>query len=54
MKKWNTPDVTELNITETAGGFLKVGWEGPFDVIFGDTPDKTDEKNDSTTTEEES
>lgn len=48
MKKWNTPDVTELNIKDTANGFLKVGWEGPFDVIFGDCGDKNGEKNDST------
>ena len=36
MKKWNTPSITELNINETANGYFKVGYEGPFDIVFGD------------------
>lgn len=36
MKKWNTPSITELNINETANGYFKVGFEGPFDVVFGE------------------
>ncbi len=41
MKKWNTPSITELNINETANGFLNVGFEGPYDIVFGDkTTDK--------------
>ena len=31
MKKWNTPSITELNINETANGY-----EGPFDIVFGE------------------
>ena len=36
MKKWNTPSITELNINETANGYFKVGYEGPFDIVLGD------------------
>ena len=36
MKKWNTPSISELNINETANGFLNVGYEGPFDIVLGD------------------
>ena len=35
MKNWNAPEVQELNINETAGGFVKIGLEGPFNIIFG-------------------
>ena len=35
MKKWNAPEVAELDIAETAGGFIKIGWEGPLDIVFG-------------------
>lgn len=35
MKTWNAPKVQELNINETAGGFIKIGWEGPLDIVFG-------------------
>ena len=55
MKKWNAPEVAELNITETAGGFWKVGVEGPFNVVFGDKDGSNDSKEDGTTnTEDES
>ena len=36
MKEWNAPEMVELNIAETANGFWKIGWEGPFDIVFGD------------------
>lgn len=43
MKQWNTPDVKELNIAETANGFININWEGPLDIVFGkegnSTPD---------------
>lgn len=32
MKKWNTPEVAELNINETADGLFPALYEG----IFGD------------------
>lgn len=32
MKKWNTPEVAELNINETADGLFPAMYEG----IFGD------------------
>lgn len=41
MKTWNAPEVQELNINETAGGFWKVGLEGPFNVIFGKEEETT-------------
>lgn len=47
MKTWNAPEVKELNINETANGILSVDWEGPFDIIFGDYGDKSN-NNDST------
>ena len=47
MKKWNAPEVAELNITETAGGFLKVGAEGPFNIVFGDFTNKDGSDKDS-------
>lgn len=47
MKKWNTPDVTELNINETANGMFDVNWEGPYDFILGDH-DKCDDQKPST------
>ncbi|MBR6643583.1 MAG: hypothetical protein IKL28_07990 [Lachnospiraceae bacterium] len=55
MKKWNAPEVAELNIAETAGGFWKVGVEGPFNVVFGDKDGGTNDnnKNDGTTGTEE-
>lgn len=57
MRKWNTPVVSELNITETADGFFNINWETPFDVIGhksdkkpvtpSETPDNTgDTEND--------
>lgn len=49
MKTWNAPEVEELNINETAGGFLKIGYEGPFDILFGE---KEEEKKDDTVVEE--
>lgn len=54
MKKWNTPDVTELNITETAGGVINFGFEGPFNIVFGDGSNKDGEKPSTPSTEEES
>lgn len=32
MKKWNTPDLMELNINETAGGFGKNYYEEDVEV----------------------
>ena len=32
MRKWNTPEVTELNINETANGLFPAAYEG----ILGD------------------
>jgi len=52
MKTWNAPEVEELNINETAGGFFKVGYEGPFDIILGDKEDKEEDKKDDTVVEE--
>lgn len=51
MKTWNAPDVTELNISETANGYFNVSFEGPFDVVFGDRGDKSD-SSDATPNEE--
>jgi len=45
MKKWNAPEVAELNIAETAGGFLKLGFEGPLDIVFGDFTNKGNDKD---------
>ena len=42
MKKWNTPEVIDVNISETADGILNVGWEGPFNIVFGDRSEKTE------------
>lgn len=41
MKKWNTPEIAELNIDETANGFLPLEFEGtdtknPLYYIFND------------------
>ena len=36
MKTWKNAEVVEVSINETAGGFFKIGWEGPFNVVFGD------------------
>lgn len=33
MKKWNTPEVAELNVTETANGLFDFDWESPFNVL---------------------
>ena len=44
MKKWNAPEVAELNINKTADGFFDVDWEGPFNVVFKDG-DKADEES---------
>lgn len=52
MKQWNTPEMQELNISDTENGFLNVGFEGPFNIVFGDYSDKTDNKNDATTENE--
>lgn len=49
MKKWNAPAIAELNIDETAGGFINVDWEGPFDFLFG----KDSGNDDSSTPETE-
>lgn len=35
MKKWNAPAIAELNIDETANGFIDIDWESPFNVLFG-------------------
>ena len=42
MKTWNAPEVQELNINETAGGFWKVGVEGPYNIVFGKEENKDD------------
>lgn len=34
MKKWNTPEIAELNINETANGLIDIDWESPFDILF--------------------
>lgn len=34
MKKWNAPEVTELNINETANGLIHSPWES--DNLFHD------------------
>ena len=36
MKKWNTPSIIELDINETANGYFKVGYEGPFEIVSSD------------------
>lgn len=33
MKKWNTPEVAELNVTETANGIFDLDWESPLDFF---------------------
>lgn len=43
MKTWNAPEVQELSINETAGGFIKIGWEGPLDIVFGDGKEQNPE-----------
>lgn len=62
MRKWNTPEVTELNINETANGLFPAAYEGIFgDCICGnDAPHgpicghncSEDGKNDSSTTDD--
>ena len=52
MKKWNTPELTELSISKTEDGLINVGWEGPFNILFADRscdydkrePERKDEK----------
>lgn len=42
MKKWNAPEVAELNINETANGLFNIEWETPFSIVGNDkrpTPD---------------
>lgn len=48
MKKWNAPEVAELNINKTANGFFDVDWEGPFNVVFGDKGKEEGDKSDKT------
>ena len=33
MKKWNTPAIAEVNVSETANGLLCLDWESPFDIL---------------------
>ena len=33
MKKWNTPEIAELNIDATANGFFDWDFESPLDII---------------------
>lgn len=33
MKKWNTPSISELNINETANGFIDLGFEGKYGIV---------------------
>jgi hypothetical protein len=42
MKKWNTPEVIDVNISETADGLIDIGWEGPFNIVFADRSQKTE------------
>lgn len=42
MKKWNAPEVAELNISETANGKYNIEWETPWGIVGNDkrpTPD---------------
>lgn len=42
MKKWNAPEVAELNINETANGLFNIEWETPLSIVGNDkrpTPD---------------
>lgn len=45
MKKWNAPEVAELNINKTANGYFDVDWEGPFGIVFGDGENKSDKED---------
>lgn len=38
MKKWNAPEVAELNVTETANGIFNFDWESPFNVLSKKSP----------------
>ena len=48
MKKWNAPEMVELNIAETANGYFNVDWEGPFGIVFGEGKDDEGNKSDKT------
>lgn len=50
MKKWNAPEVAELNINKTANGYLDVDFEGPFGIVLGDKQNNED-SNDKTNQE---
>lgn len=33
MKKWNTPAIAEVNVSETANGYFCWDWESPLDIL---------------------
>ena len=49
MKKWNTPEIAELNIDATANGYWNIDWESPLDIFFS----KKGESEPSTPTTED-
>ncbi len=50
MKTWNTPEVAELNVTETANGFFDIDWETPLSILGND---KSNQKPSTPSTETE-
>ena len=36
-KEWKTPKINILELKETRGGEIPVGFEGPFNFIFGES-----------------
>ncbi len=44
MKKWNTPNVEELNINETANGIFNADFESF--ILFNKKSETPDEKDD--------
>ncbi|MGN1187054.1 MAG: hypothetical protein ACI4R6_01055 [Lachnospiraceae bacterium] len=47
MKKWNAPEIAELNITETANGFFDSEYEGFFVLNDSKKPVKPEDDNNS-------
>ena len=52
MKKWNAPAIAELNIEETAGGFIDIDWESPLNILFGFGKDSGDDDSSTPETED--
>lgn len=35
-KDWQKPSISQLDITQTAGGLFDVDYEGPYNFLLGD------------------